>query len=476
MHESLTGKQILGYQILERVKEEQDWEEYRAVKEGVTGRLLRTLQVAYYPSQEEYNRYVENIHAQDREVQQYFATCLQEILDKLSQLELLSEAEESHLLPIYESDVDWDSQRKQYMIYMIREEALCLPEWEDSQDITVEMLLTMGEQMLKATDVYKGSERFHAGDIFMLSKDEFCLGNLERYAIFKADAGEENPLISVYYSYIHIFYETSQEMWEQKTLEEKRTIEILCFLHYYLKGKNVEEDTGESETVSGQIWELLIFCTQNQIVAGEIAKRIAAVQENLDCQERERICVSQRMAICSMNGNKGMEGLKKRLTERTREYRRGILAGTVFLFILGLCFLGYQRKRETGIRYDNIKGNSTNQKATAEEYTTQKRAEQSTIQSKKEKNSTQQSTTRAKKEKKSTQESTIQSKKGEESTQQTEEKQSSYLQKSNYINSDKNTNQDENIHNKNNQNKNQNESKIQDEDEKEREGWDIQWE
>ena len=501
MHALLTGSQIMGYQILGRVKEERDWEEYRAVKEGVTGRLLRTLLVAYYPPQEEYHQYLESGHVQAQEAQEYFAACLQEILDKLSKLEALSEAEENHLLPIYESDVDWDSQRMQYMIYIIKEEALCLTEWENNQDITVEMLLRMGEQMLKAEDVYKGRERFHIGDIYMLTNNEFCLGNLERYVIFKTENREENPLISVYQSYIHIFYETSEEMWEQRTEEEKRTIEILCFLYYYLQGKNMEahagklaegivqENEGTCEQASKQMWELLVFCTQNQTAPAKIAERITCVLKSMDDKEREKICVSQRLSDYNRKDNdETIEGFtknfKERIGKKLGKYGKWALAGTAFLLMAGICFLIHPSKEKMGLKEmnttnitnttretvmeDNIESNHAIQTARAEEYTTQnsmvqsqkeeEHTEKSTMQSKKEEKITEKSTMKTQKKEKITEKSTMQSKKEEITTKQRETKAASSLQ----------TNRSENQTANRNEGKNQNET--------EREGWDIQWE
>ena len=319
MYESLTGKQIMGYQILEKVRQEQDWQEYRAVKEGVTGRLLRTMEVAYYPPQSQIHEYLEGTHAKMKEVQEYFALCLQEILHKLSKLQLLSEMEDNHLLPIYESDVEWNNKRHQYMIYMIREEALSLPEWENNQNITVEMLLAVGEQMLSSPEVHNRQTQFDIGDIYVLSKNKFSLGNLEKYVIFGTRDRENNSLLSVYHSYIHTFYEKSQEQWEQKTTEEKRTIEILCFLHFYLQGKNIRNAEQDSK-VSKKLWELLVFCTQTKIVSGEIAKRIAKLSNELDDSEKEEICVSQRGVVSTENKNRGgITFLKERFHKGMRK-------------------------------------------------------------------------------------------------------------------------------------------------------------
>ena len=353
MYESLTGKQIMGYQILEKVRQEQDWQEYRAVKEGVTGRLLRTMEVAYYPPQSQIHEYLEGTHAKMKEVQEYFALCLQEILHKLSKLQLLSEMEDNHLLPIYESDVEWNNKRHQYMIYMIREEALSLPEWENNQNITVEMLLAVGEQMLSSPEVHNRQTQFDIGDIYVLSKNKFSLGNLEKYVIFGTRDRENNSLLSVYHSYIHTFYEKSQEQWEQKTTEEKRTIEILCFLHFYLQGKNIRNAEQDSK-VSKKLWELLVFCTQTKIVSGEIAKRIAKLSNELDDSEKEEICVSQRGVVSTENKNRGgITFLKERFHKGMRKNYKIFLTGAALVSLLSTCYFFYQSK--IGIRLKNIK-------------------------------------------------------------------------------------------------------------------------
>ncbi len=130
-----------GYRINTCIRKNNHYEEYIVSKSQYGHEYTRHMTVLYYPSEKQYISKLKQNNMKRMRTEQYFAKEMEQIMGYLSKLEEISKQDEYGIVPYYESNVVWNEERNQYVIFIASlSEMYDFKEWYENC-VTVQQLL-----------------------------------------------------------------------------------------------------------------------------------------------------------------------------------------------------------------------------------------------------------------------------------------------------------------------------------------------
>ena len=151
--ESILGRTILGYRVVEKIGSGGFGDVYRVERSNIVGNTTRALKVITIPSKNEYIEVLNSMGGDREKTNSYFRKELNRVINEIRVFSLISEKDNHNIVSYYESDVEQVGEFR-YNIYILMEMLMPLSKWVQNTNITVEDVLKDRNRHIKRFSVY----------------------------------------------------------------------------------------------------------------------------------------------------------------------------------------------------------------------------------------------------------------------------------------------------------------------------------
>jgi len=178
--ESIIGRTILGYKIIEIIGTGGFGNVYRVEKNNIVGNANRALKVVTLPKENQYTEVLNSMGGDYEKADRYFKLELDRVVDEIRVFSMLSEKDNHNIVSYYENDVEEIGKHK-YNIYILMEYLTPLDKWLQSNNMTVANAVDIGISIAKALKICHENKIMHRdvklNNVFVSKDGKFKLGD-----------------------------------------------------------------------------------------------------------------------------------------------------------------------------------------------------------------------------------------------------------------------------------------------------------
>lgn len=146
----MVGKEILGYQVNEKIGAGGFGTVYKVSKTNAAGTYVRALKHITLPTKKQYMSVLNSMGGDYAKADDYFASALNDIVNEIKILSTLSESGVNNIVRYYENDIIETQSPKTYNIYIMMEYLTPFTDYVESKTFTVKDVIGLGKGILNA--------------------------------------------------------------------------------------------------------------------------------------------------------------------------------------------------------------------------------------------------------------------------------------------------------------------------------------
>lgn len=177
----MVGKEILGYHVDEKIGSGGFGTVYKVSKTNAAGTYVRALKHITLPTKKQYASVLNSMGGDYAKADDYFAGALNDIVNEIKILSMLSESGVTNIVRYYENDIIETPSPKTYDIYILMEYLTPFTDYVDSRDFAVKDAIKLGKDILKALVSCHDQNIIHRDikddNIFVSSDGTYKLGD-----------------------------------------------------------------------------------------------------------------------------------------------------------------------------------------------------------------------------------------------------------------------------------------------------------
>lgn len=195
-HTNLIGKNILGYNIIEKLGEGAFGTVYKVVKTNASGQYIRALKHIMIPTERQYNSVLNSMGGDISKADNYFSKMLDNIVSEIRILNDLSEKGVEHIVRYYENDIIVTDSPRRYDIFILMEYLTPLEKFIQSTDFFVRDIIKLGLDVLDGIQSCHSNGVIHRDikddNIFVTEKGEYKIGDFGVSKVLKDSSKAES--------------------------------------------------------------------------------------------------------------------------------------------------------------------------------------------------------------------------------------------------------------------------------------------
>lgn len=193
---NLIGKNILGYNVVEKLGSGAFGTVYKVVKSNAAGQYVRALKHITIPTEKQYNSVLNSMGGDVSKADNYFFQMLSNIVSEIKILNDLSEKNVQHIVRYYENDIIETDSPRRYDIYILMEYLTPLEDYIQSTDFSVRDVIKLGLDLLEGLKSCHNNGVIHRDikddNIFVSDKGEYKIGDFGVSKILKDSSKAES--------------------------------------------------------------------------------------------------------------------------------------------------------------------------------------------------------------------------------------------------------------------------------------------
>lgn len=178
--DSILGRTILGYRVVEKIGSGGFGNVYRVERNNIVGNTTRALKVITLPGENEYIEILNSMGGDREKTNSYFKKELDRVLNEIRVFSLISEKDNHNIVSYYESDVEQTGEFR-YNIYILMEMLTPLTKWLQENNLTVGEGLKIGIDIASGLSICHENNIIHRdiklSNIFVSKDGAFKLGD-----------------------------------------------------------------------------------------------------------------------------------------------------------------------------------------------------------------------------------------------------------------------------------------------------------
>lgn len=193
---NLIGKNILGYNVDEKIGSGGFGTVYKVSKHNPSGSYTRALKHITIPTQKQYNAILNSMGGDYSKADNYFAKVLQDIVSEIKILNSLSNKGVLNIVRYYENDITENKEPYFCDVYILMEYLTPFTDFLECNELTVEEVINLGLDILSALKVCHQNGIIHRDikedNIFVTDNKDFKLGDFGVSKVLKDKSKAES--------------------------------------------------------------------------------------------------------------------------------------------------------------------------------------------------------------------------------------------------------------------------------------------
>ncbi|MEE1195382.1 MAG: serine/threonine-protein kinase [Lachnospiraceae bacterium] len=193
---NLIGKNILGYNVSEKLGSGAFGTVYKVIKTNAAGQYVRALKHITIPTEKQYNSVLNSMGGDVSKADSYFSQMLNNIVSEIRILNDLSEKGVQHIVRYYENDIVVTDTPRRYDIFILMEYLTPLADYIQRQDFLVRDVVRLGLDVLYGLQSCHSNGVIHRDikddNIFVSEKGEYKIGDFGVSKVLKDSSKAES--------------------------------------------------------------------------------------------------------------------------------------------------------------------------------------------------------------------------------------------------------------------------------------------